>query len=283
MKQVFPAIGPDFAHDALEGRVILHEALMICEISYEGLYFHTSGDANALFDYVEECLSETGEPLWFFLVNTKDYKIDGDAWFAFTKRGMDMKEYHAMGIAHYDTSEFNRNYIERVKGTDQHDKTNFGSRDEAVAYLKSLPSKRRERLFHTPNYMKPDIHRRVSFDRENDICELDLTDLSYEHSRDVNDVFNWIEELLRQTRQKWWFLMNYNGTRIQSPAWVQFDARRRSFHDTFSLGSVRFAMGSETETDIRLRHETRGIRPNIRNTRAEALERLNEMKLESGS
>ena len=50
MKQVFPAIGPDFAHDALDGRVILHEALMICEISYEGLYFHTSGDANALFD-----------------------------------------------------------------------------------------------------------------------------------------------------------------------------------------------------------------------------------------
>ena len=48
-----------------------------------------------------------------------------------------------------------------------------------------------------------------------------------------------------------------------------------------SLGSVRFAAGSETETDIRLRAETGGFRPNIRNTRAEALERIEEMKREA--
>lgn len=280
MKQQFPAIGPDFTTTALDGRIQLHEASMICELSYAGLYFHTSGEANAFFDRVEERINETGEHLWFFLVNTTDYRIDGEAWFAFTKRGTDLREYHAMGLAHFDSSDFNVAFVAQHKGTDQHDPTNFTNRAEALDYLRTLPSKRRERVFHTPNHVKTDIQRRVRFDRAHDICEIDLTGISYEHSRDVNDIFNWIEELIRPTRQKWWFLLNYNGTRIQSPAWVQFDARRRAFNHSFALGSVRYAMGSETETDIRLRHESRGTRPNIRNTRDEALSRLVEMQTE---
>jgi hypothetical protein len=44
------------------------------------------------------------------------------------------------------------------------------------------------------------------------------------------------------------------------------------------LGSVRYATGSETETDIRLRAENGAFRPNIRNTREEALQLINEMK-----
>ena len=281
MKQTFQPIGPDFTGDKLDTRIILHEALMICELVYEGLYFHTSGDANALFDRVEERLAETGEPLWFFLVNSTDYRIDGDAWFAFTKRGTDMKEYHAMGLAHYDMSDFNIKHVAKTKGTDQHDPTNFTTREDAVAYLKSLPSKRRERIFRSPNYQKPEIVKRVHFDRDQQICEIDLHGISFEHSRDVNDIFNWIEELIRQTRQPWWVLWNYNDTRIQSAAWVQYDARARQFRETCALGAVRFAVGSETETDIRLRHESRGTRPNIRNTRDEALTRLAEMQAEA--
>ncbi len=281
MKQIFPTIGPDFTPESIDDRITLHEALMVCELSYEGLYFHTSGDANAFFDRVEERLSETGEPLWFFLVNSTNYRIDGDAWFAFTKRGTDMKEYHAMGLAHFDTSDFNVQQVARNKGTDKHDPTNFINREEALAYLKTLPSKRRERLIRHPNYQKPDIVKRVHFDREHEICEIDLHGISFEHSRDVNDIFNWIEELIRQTRHAWWVLWNYNDTKIQSAAWVQYDARARQFRETYALGAVRFAVGSETETDIRLRHESRGTRPNIRNTREEALIRLEEMQAEA--
>ena len=52
-------------------------------------------------------------------------------------------------------------------------------------------------------------------------------------------------------------------------------------NETWSLGSVRYAPGSETETDIRMRAESQGFRPNIRNSRAEALERIAEMKAEA--
>ena len=49
----------------------------------------------------------------------------------------------------------------------------------------------------------------------------------------------------------------------------------------WSLGSVRYAMGSETETDIRLRAESGGVRPNIRNTVEEAWERIREMQADA--
>jgi hypothetical protein len=42
---------------------------------------------------------------------------------------------------------------------------------------------------------------------------------------------------------------------------------------------VRYALGSETETDIRLRAESGGTRPNIRNTVEEAWERIEELKV----
>ncbi len=41
---------------------------------------------------------------------------------------------------------------------------------------------------------------------------------------------------------------------------------------------MRYAAGSETEAEIRLRAESQDFRPNIRNTREEALERIDEMR-----
>jgi len=90
-----------------------------------------------------------------------------------------------------------------------------------------------------------------------------------------------IEDQIGRTDQKWYFLVNYENTRIQSPAWVAYAARGKRLNDTFSLGSVRFAPGSETETDIRMRAESQDFRPNIRNTREEALARIAEMKAET--
>ncbi len=83
--------------------------------------------------------------------------------------------------------------------------------------------------------------------------------------------------------RKWYFLVNYNGTRIQSPAWVQYAARGKRLNEEWSLGSVRFAAGSETEAEIRMRAESQDFRPNIRNTEQEAVERIAEMKAEAAA
>lgn len=270
----------DFSPTALAPRVTVHEGPQIIEIVFTGLYFHKSADVNAFYDYVEQRIGETGEQQWFFMVNTEGYRVDDAAWFAFTKRGRDLNEGHGMRTVRYDADPATLDQIQRAKGTERENPNLFGSREEALSFLKSLPSKRRERLAHAPSFTKDAFLRRMQFDEATGILEIDLSGMSFEHSRDVNDFHNWAEEAIRATRHKWWVVFNYEGTRIQSPAWVQFSLRSDEFNQVYSMGSVRYAMGSETEADKRLRYEAKTARPNIRNTRAEALERLEEMRAE---
>lgn len=270
----------DFSPDVLDPRITVHEGPQIVEIDFTGLYFHTSADVNAFYDYAEARIVETGESQWFFMVNTQDYRVDGDAWFAFTRRGLDLNEGHGMKTVRYDADPMTVAQIAREKGTDRENPNLFGSRDEALAFLKSLPSKRRERTAHHPNFQKAEFLRRLNFDHDTGILEIDLSGMSLEHSRDVNDVHNWAEEAIRATRHKWWMVFNYEGTRIQSPAWVQFSLRSEVFNADYAMGTVRYALGSETEADKRLRYEAKTTRPNIRNTRPEAMERLEELRAE---
>lgn len=268
----------DFSPDVIDPRITILEGPQVVEIVFTGLYFHTTADVNAFYDQVEARIGETGEPQWFFMVNTQDYRVDGDAWFAFTRRGLDLNEGHSMKTVRYDADPMTVSQIARAKGTERENPNLFGARDDALSFLKSLPSKRRERFAHHPNFQKAEFLRRLSFNEDTGILEIDLSGMSLEHSRDVNDVHNWTEDAIRATRHKWWMVFNYEGTRIQSPAWVQFSLRSDAFNDSFSMGSVRYALGSETEADKRLRYEAKNARPNIRNTRHEAIERLEEMR-----
>lgn len=270
----------NFSPDALEDRVTILEGAQVVEITFTGLYFHTTADVNAFYDYIESRLNETGEPLWFFMVNTQDYRVDGDAWFAFTRRGRDLSEAHSMKTIRYDADPMTVAQIERTKGTDRENPNLFPSRAAALEHLKSLPSKRRERLAHHPSFHKSEFLRRMHFDESTGILEIDLSGMEFKHSRDVNDVHNWAEEAIRATRHKWWMLFNYDGTRINPPAWVQFSLRSEAFNKTYAMGSVRYAVGAETEADKRMRHEAKTTRPNIRNTRTEGLRRIDELKAE---
>lgn len=267
-----------FSPNALAVRVMIHEGPQIVEINFEGLRFNSSAQVNAFYDFVEKRLGETGEPLWFFMVNTRDYRVDPDAWFAFTRRGRDLNEGHSMKTVRYDADPETVKQITKTKGTDRETPNLFASRDAAMAHLQSLPSKRRVALGHVPSFDKASFLRRLTFDEATGILEIDLSGMSFEHSRDVNDIHNWVEDAIRGTRHKWWIIAHYDGTRIQSPAWVQFSLRSEAFAETYAMGIVRYALGSETEADKRLRYEAKSTRPNIRNTRAEALERLEELR-----
>ena len=267
-----------FSLAEIDSRITVHEGRQTVELDLSGLYFRTSRDVNALFDRIEDRLQATGEPLWFFLDNVTDYRVDDSAWFAFTRRGNDLYQAHSMGTLRYDTTPETAARIARDRGTDRESPNLFADRAAALAHLSTLPSKRRERIHHHPNHERGRFMRRLFFDPASRIFEIDLSGISFEHSRDVNDVHDWLEQALRRAGGRWYFLINYENTRIQSPAWVKFAARGKDLNARFSLGSVRYAPCSETETDIRLRAESGGFRPNIRNTRAEALARIDEMK-----
>ncbi|MGI9394919.1 MAG: hypothetical protein ACR2OY_09760, partial [Boseongicola sp.] len=214
-------------------------------------------------------------------INYGDTKIDPAAWFAFSRRGKDLNLAHSMGSVRFDASPETRAQIERDAGTEKFDPNLFANRDDAIAKLRELPSKRIAKIIHKPNHTRNDFLSRIKFLNDQDIMDVDFTDLVLEHSRDVNDCYDVIDELIAATNRKWYFLVNYAGTKIYSAAWIQYSARGKALNEAWSLGSVRYAPGSETETDIRLRAETGGFRPNIRNTREEALERIDELKAEA--
>lgn len=248
------------------------------EVSFADLNLASSMDVNVFYDQIEERIAQTGEEFWFFLVNYCNAKIDPSAWVAFSRRGKELNKAHSMGSVRFDASEITRKQIERDADTESFDPNLFYDREGAMARLLTLPSKRRKKIVHTPNFTEVDLQSRIEFWVNDQIMFANFSNMSFEHSRDVNDVYDFIENRISETNQKWYFLVNYEGTRIQAPAWVQYAARGKKLNQEYSLGSVRYAPGSETEADIRLRAESQGFRPNIRNTKEEAIEVSNEMK-----
>jgi hypothetical protein len=265
----------------IDRRILFHDANEIMEVSFDGVHFEGSADVNAFYDRIEERIAQTGQDLWFFLVNYSGARIDNKAWVAFSRRGKALNMAHSQGSVRFDASEITRRQIERAAGTEAFDPNLFADRDAAFARLGSLPSKRRAKIVQEPNHTREEIARRLRFLDAEQIMEVDFNDFTFHHSRDVDDVYDFIEEAAGQTEGKWYFLVNYQDCKIMPEAWVRYATRGKRLNEAFSLGSVRYAPGSETETDIRLRAESQGFRPNIRNSREEAVERIEELKAQN--
>lgn len=262
----------------IDRRITFHDDIQVMEADFSGYDFDSSATVNRFYDRIEERIADTGEEMWFFLVNLCDTRIDQSAWFAYSRRGRALNHAHSMGSVRFDASEITRQQIERAANTEAFNPNLFTNRDDALARIAELPSKRRARIQHDTNYTEADFVRRISFDPETRIMEADFSHFTFHHSKDVNDFYDHIEARIKDTDRKWFFLVNLNGCEIYPAAWVAYSLRGKRLNEAASLGSARFAAGSETEQDIRMRAETQAFRPNIRNTREEALELIKEMR-----
>jgi hypothetical protein len=251
------------------------------EVDFSDYTFDSSATVNRVYDRIEERIHQTGEDQWFFLINLNGTRIDSSAWIAYARRGRALNMAHSMGSVRYDASPETAAQITRAALTEAFDPNLHTNRGDALVRLGQMPSKRRTRVKHDPNYVEADFFHRLSFDPETRIMEVDFSWFTFHHSGDVNDFYDHIESRIADSGfDKWFFLINYEGTQILPAAWVQYAHRGKKLNLAHSLGSVRFAPGSETEADIRLRAESQEFRPNIRNTRAEALTRIEELRQE---
>jgi hypothetical protein len=273
-----PAGTTNLNPDVIDRRVSFQLDDQIFEIDLSDLKLENSADVNLLYDRLEAMIAESGEAFWYFLINYRGTRIDPAAWLAHSRRGKSLNQAHSQGTVRYDASDETRRQIEASAGTENFNPNLFADREEAIKRLKSFPSKRVATPPKTPSYEPGEFSHRVRFLEAEEIMDVDLTNITFVHSRDVNDCYDELENKLRPTGRKWYFLVNYENTKIFSEAWIQYSSRGKALNKEFSLGSVRFAPGLETETDIRLRAESGGFRPNIRNTRAEALARIDEIK-----
>lgn len=270
----------DLTNDTFDPRIRFHEDLQIMEADFSNFNFSSSAVVNAFYDRLEDLISATGEEKWFFLVNLCGTRIDSSAWIAYSRRGRDLNMAFSQGSVRFDASEETRRQIERAANTEAFDPNLFSNRDAAIERIKSLPSNRKAKSTQTSNHTPEDIRSRISFDDAATIMNVDFSNFAFHHSRDVNDVYDHIEERVKETDRKWFFLVNLENCQIMPKAWVQYAHRGKMLNIAASLGSVRFAPGSETEEEIRLRAESQDFRPNLFNTRKDAIERIAEMREE---
>ncbi|MFW2543013.1 hypothetical protein ACN2XU_10245 [Primorskyibacter sp. 2E107] len=265
-----------------ESRIRFDEACQTMEVDLSGLDLEDSPMVNRLYDHIETRIAQSSEDLWFFLINLHGLRIDSSAWIDYARRGRALNMAHSMGTVRFDASPETAAQIRRDSQTERFDPNLFTDRDDARARLAALPSKRRKSgVLHDPNYATSDFVRRVSFDPEGQILKIDFSHFTFFHARDVGDFHDHIDERIADTGQaKWFFLINYDGCRIEPAAWVQHAFRGKTLNLAHSLGTVRYAPGSETEEEIRRRATAQDFRPNIRNTRQEALARIDEMRRE---
>jgi hypothetical protein len=276
-----PTDAPEALDDAaLDRRIAFHPDIQVMEADFSGLHFEDSATVNRVYDRLEARIGDTGEDLWFFLVNLNGTRIDPAAWIAYSRRGRALNYAHSMGSVRFDASDDTRRQIERAADTESFDPNLCLTREAALERLAGFPSTRRKRVIRPPSHSDEEIARRISFDPARRIMEADFSDFTFHHGRDVDHVYDHIEARIRDTERKWFFLVNLNGCRILPAAWVRYAHRGKRLNEAASLGSARYAAGSETEQDIRLRAESQGFRPNIRNTRAEALDLIEEMRAE---
>ncbi len=265
----------------LDSRITFDTENEIMEVDFSDFRFETSKEVNAFYDRLEERIAGTGEEFWFFMVNYSNTRIDPKAWFAFSRRGKTLNMAHSQGSVRFDPSEETKAQIARQRETEAFDANLFSDRESAKARLSGLPSKRRHKTIHVPSFGLDVMQGRLSFEEDLQIMNVNFSGITFAHSLDVNNFYDFLEEGARATGKKWYFLVDYNDCKINPEAWVSYAQRGKKLNIEFSLGSVRFAAGSETEQEIRLRAESQDFRPNIRNTREEALERIEEMKAEA--
>lgn len=264
-----------------DARIHFDDTRQIMEADFSGFAFDSGPTVNRFYDRIEEKIAQTGEDLWFFLVNLNGTRIEQPAWVAYSQRGRALNLAHSMGSVRFDASPETAAQIQRAAKTDAFDPNLFTTREDAIARIAELPSKRRKRLQQDPNYTEADLAKRIRFDSAAQIMEVDFSSFTFFHSRDVNDFYDHIETRIADSgAEKWFFLIDLERCNIEPAAWVRYAHRGKLLNIAHSLGSVRYAPGSETEAEIRGRASSQDFRPNIRNTRDEALARIDEIRLE---
>ena len=264
----------------IDRRIVFHDDQELLEIELADFHFEGSADVNRFYDRIEELIADSGEDLWFFLLNRSGMRIAPSARTTHAHRAEVLNLAHSQGTVHLDERDTAARPDAGQAETEVEGPELFADRSDALQRIEEFVSHRRQKPEHVPNFGSEELRRRIRFLPDLEIMDVDMSDLTIEHSGDVRALYDFLEAEIGKTRRKWYFLINYENTRIFPEAWVSYARRGKLLNLTHSLGSVRYAPGSETAETIRMRAESQEFRPNIRNTRDEALERIREMQRE---
>ena len=125
---------------------------------------------------------------------------------------------------------------------------------------------------------KTDYNARILFHADEQIMEIDFSNLTFDRSKKVNAFYDEIDKRIEATRQKWFFLVNYLNCKIMSEAWIAFAHRGKVLNLGYSLGSVRFAANPDTWETIVEKSREEHFDPNLFPSREAAVADLRRQR-----
>ncbi|MGB0508119.1 MAG: hypothetical protein ACPGGK_18185 [Pikeienuella sp.] len=256
------------------------------EVDFTGRNFTTMADVHAFYDMTEEMIRAQEGDKWYFLVNLNDTKIQPEAWVTYGKRGRLLNEAFSLGSVRFDASDATKREIAARANSEEFDANLFEDREGAIkriAYLRSIAPKR------FPMKKRPksewgveEFARRTTIHDQLGIMEADFSDFTFATLGDVHDFYDHLDDRMRVTGKKWFFLVNYMNTKIMPEVWGAFANRGKKLNMDFSLGSVRYDASEDTAKEIARRANTEEFDPNLFAVRDDALARIAELRAKLG-
>lgn len=253
------------------------------EVDFTGRNFTTVEDVNAFYDLAEQMIRAQDGDKWYFLVNLNDTKIQPEAWMTYAKRGRLLNEAFSLGSVRFDASDATKKEIASRANSEEFDANLFADRDGAIAriaYLRSIAPKR------FPMKKRPksewgveEFARRTALHDELQIMEADFSDFTFATLGDVHDFYDHLDDRMRVSGRKWYFLVNYMNTKIMPEVWGAYANRGKKLNLDFSLGSVRYDASDATAKEIARRANTEEFDPNLCATRDDALARIANLRV----
>lgn len=239
---------------------------------------------NRVFDAAEEAVAASGHPRWFVLCRDPLHLPEGAAWLTFSRRLHVFLKASAMAVAHL---------VPRARRSAQSERRalpvdtlpidtggpGFDSREAALAHLLAQPDTRSEGVLTEAQRRQcaADVRRRMILQPRDRLLILDLRDLTIASNAQCDLLIDLIEDKLRITGQKWFFLIDLAGFSVAPEVWPRYAQRGRDLNLGYSLGTVRVSPEAETATTITDRAESQGFDPNFVRTREEGRQRLAEI------
>lgn len=125
-----------------------------------------------------------------------------------------------------------------------------------------------------------EIESRISFLHDLMIMEVDFGDIAFETSDDVNAFYDVVDELVEETGQRWFFMVNYKGCKIDPNAWMTFAHRGKKVNLNYSLGTVRYDARERTGEEILEKSKSENFDANLLDSRENAVSRVAELRAE---
>lgn len=122
-----------------------------------------------------------------------------------------------------------------------------------------------------------DFAKRVQFNEENQIMEVDFSDLAFDDNEQVNAFYDMVDQQIAQTGRNWFFLVNYKNCKIDPKAWVAFAHRGKRVNIQHSLGSVRYSAREAEKNVIENRSKSESFDANLFESREAAMAQLVQM------